>query len=46
MASYIAGDKTWVHITHPSPANGYFEKWRNSQKATDAKQAITDRLKA
>ena len=42
--SYTAGGHTWVHITHPSPANGYFNKWRKSEKAYNAKQAIESAL--
>jgi hypothetical protein len=25
--SYTNGQVTWVHLVHPSPANGHFERW-------------------
>ncbi|MDO6642102.1 hypothetical protein Q4557_19300 [Shewanella sp. 5_MG-2023] len=43
--SYGFGDKTFVHVAHPSPANGHFNDWcKGSSKFLDALSAIKQRV--
>lgn len=43
--AYMAGNKRWVHLAHPSPANGHFSAWETGsgkagQKMRAAKAAL------
>ncbi len=35
-----AGGKNWVHIAHPSPANGHFSKWLKGEGKQGQKQKM------
>jgi hypothetical protein len=43
--SYGFGDKTFVHVAHPSPANGHFNDWfKGNSKFVDALSIIKQRV--